>query len=225
MNNFKLAPSILAADFARLGEEVAVVENAGAKYLHLDVMDGRFVPNISFGMPVITSLRKHSKLIFDVHLMIEQPENYVEQVAKAGADIITFHVEAMKDAQACRSLISKIHSVGCLAGLAINPKTPLSSLQEHIGEIDLALIMSVEPGFGGQDILQHTLEKASELSAHLAQNGLKLDIEMDGGIGYNNLGSVLSSGVNVVVAGSSIFGRPNPEAAVKQFIQYFEDYS
>jgi len=213
----KLAPSLLASDFGRLAEEVSVVENAGAHYLHLDVMDGIFVPNISFGMPVIKALRQGSGLVFDVHLMIIEPQRYIEAVAQAGADIITFHLEAVRDAAAARSLITKIRGLGKRAGVSIKPNTPINNLIELAEELDLALVMSVEPGFGGQRLLEPCLAKAAELANFAANRNLCLDIEMDGGIDLSNVKDVVAAGVNVVVAGSSVFGA-KPSEAIAQFL-------
>ena len=221
MARFKLAPSLLAADFGRLEEAVGQVEGGGAHYLHLDIMDGSFVPNISFGMPVIKALRSRSQLVFDVHLMIVQPERYVEAVAEAGADIITFHLEAVEDAAAARRVIRKIRSLGRRAGATIRPDTPVSELIEVLDELDLALIMSVKPGFGGQGLLPHTLKKAEELANYASRNNLSAEIEMDGGIDLSNLKEVLGAGVGVVVAGSSIFGaKVSPAEATRMFLSY-----
>ncbi|MCL2420411.1 MAG: ribulose-phosphate 3-epimerase [Defluviitaleaceae bacterium] len=200
---YKLAPSILAADFSQLGDALRAVETAGAHYIHFDVMDGIFVPNISFGMPVLKSIRKCTSLAFDVHLMIVEPEKYIEPFAEAGADIISVHWEAASNADHC---IKKIKSLGKRAGLVISPNTPVKDILPFVGQVDLVLIMSVEPGFGSQKLLPFTLNKAEYLANYIQQKGFKTEIEMDGGIDMSNVRSVLDSGVNIVVAGTSIFG-------------------
>lgn len=203
MNRNILSPSILAADFSRLKEEIEKVEQAGAEYLHLDVMDGCFVPSISFGMPVLKSLRKISSLFFDVHLMIEDPDRYLEEFAGVGADIITVHAEA------CRHLdrtIQKIHSLGKKAGVALNPSTPLSVLEWVLPEVDMVLLMSVNPGFGGQKYIPYVTDKIAALRRMVSERGLETDIEVDGGIGLGNAGEILAAGANVLVAGSAVFG-------------------
>ena len=206
--NIKLAPSILAADFARLGEEVKTLESAGAHYIHFDVMDGCFVPNISFGVPVLKSIRHHTVLNFDVHLMICEPQKYIEVFAKAGADIITVHTEAVNDPLSC---IRQIKSLGKKAGVAVNPGTVVDRLYPLAEEADMLLIMSVNPGFGGQQFILKSLEKAEGLASYIVNNKLGTDIEMDGGIGLNNLRDVLNAGVNVIVAGTSIIAKEPAE--------------
>lgn len=203
MNRNILSPSILATDFSRLKEEIEKVEQAGAEYLHLDVMDGCFVPSISFGMPVLKSLRKISSLFFDVHLMIEDPDRYLEEFAGVGADMITVHAEA------CRHLdrtIQKIHSLGKKAGVALNPSTPLSVLDWVLPEVDMVLLMSVNPGFGGQKYIPYVTDKIAKLRRMVRERGLETDIEVDGGIGLGNAREVLAAGANVLVAGSAVFG-------------------
>lgn len=206
-----LSPSILSADFTRLGEEIMTVEGAGARYLHIDVMDGRFVPSISFGMPVIASIRKASKIIFDVHLMIEEPVRYIDDFVKAGADIITIHLEACSDVKAT---LRKIHDGGVKAGLSIKPKTPVESLLPYLEEVDMILIMSVEPGFGGQKYIEDSTERIRLVRAMLTEKGLDTDLEVDGGIHLDNVELVLQAGANVIVAGSAIFGANSEERAV-----------
>ncbi|MCL2350384.1 MAG: ribulose-phosphate 3-epimerase [Defluviitaleaceae bacterium] len=215
----KLAPSILAADFAQLGDALAVIDDAGAQYVHLDVMDGHFVPNISFGVPVIESLRKEAdrrglSLVFDAHLMIANPKDYIEVFAKAGADIITFHLEACGGLDEALEIVNLIHCQGKKAGVAVNPGTPACGLLKISDYIEMGLIMSVEPGFGGQGFIEHTLEKVSALRAHAPL----LDIQIDGGIGHKNIQKVVKAGANVIVAGSAVFGADDVYAATKQLM-------
>lgn len=213
-----LSPSVLAADFSRLGEEAAKVEQAGAQYLHLDVMDGLFVPSISFGMPVIRSLRDHCSLVFDVHLMIQDPDRYLEDFRKVGADILTVHAEA------CRHLdrtLQSIHSLGIKAGVALNPATPLSAVEWVLEQADMILLMSVNPGFGGQTYIPYVTEKIRRLRRMLGERGRETDIEVDGGIGLDNGPEVLAAGANVLVAGSAVF-RGDAEANVKAFLQWMQ---
>lgn len=197
-----LAPSILSADFTKLGEQVAAVEQAGAQYLHFDVMDGRFVPNISFGMPVLESLRGQTGLMTDVHLMIEDPARYVEEFADCGADIITVHAEACTDLNRAVDLIKKRE---LLAGVALCPATPLSVLEYILPRIDMVLIMTVNPGLGGQKLIPYTLDKIRDLKKMIDRKGLKTDIEVDGGVNFKTLEQVLDAGANIIVAGSAVF--------------------
>lgn len=218
----KLAPSILAADFSQLGIALKTIEDAGAHYVHFDVMDGRFVPNISFGMPVLSSIRHCTKLEFDVHLMIMEPEKYLEPFAKAGADLISVHWEAMGNSE--NQMLHCIHEIkrlGKRAGVVISPHTSLDSILPFVEQVDLVLIMSVEPGFGGQALMPFTLDKTERLANFVQQKGLKTEIEMDGGIDMTNLRSVLDAGVNVVVAGSSVFGAVDIAQGVKGFLETF----
>lgn len=197
-----LSPSILAADFTRLGEQVAVIERCGAQYLHFDVMDGWFVPNISFGMPVLSSLRAHTNLMMDVHLMVREPARYIADVAECGADIITVHAEACTDLNHAVDLIKERD---LLAGVALNPATPLTALSYILQRVDMVLVMTVNPGQGGQPLIPYTLDKVRELKKMIDQKGLKTDIEVDGGIHFGNLEQVLSAGANIIVAGSTVF--------------------
>jgi len=197
-----ISPSILSADFSKLGEEVKITEEAGAKYLHIDVMDGMFVPSISFGMPVIKSIRKESGMVFDVHLMIEKPERYIEEFAKAGADIITFHEEAT---DCVKENIEKIHSLGLKAGLSIKPNTPVSALEPFMDSLDLILIMSVEPGFGGQKYIETSTDKIRQTRELIDKSGREIELSVDGGIKLDNVDMVVDAGVNVFVAGSSVY--------------------
>lgn len=198
-----ISPSILAADFNILGEQIQEVEKSGAEYLHIDVMDGMFVPSISFGMPVIASIRKNSGLVFDVHLMIEEPIRYVEEFAGLGADSITFHLEAA--GERIKETIDKIHALGCRVGLSIKPATPITALLPYLESVDMILIMTVEPGFGGQKYIQASTQKIKDLRGALTEKGLPLDIQVDGGITAENIFEVTQAGANVIVAGSAVF--------------------
>lgn len=206
----KVAPSILAADFADMGASVRLAQNAGADYIHCDVMDGVFVPNITFGLPMIQALRPVTDLPLDVHLMIEQPSRYVERFAEAGADIITVHAEAETHLQ---RTLSAIRACGCRAGLALNPATPLSSIPYLLDDLDLVLIMSVNPGYGGQKFLPPALDKIRELAGMIGDRNI--EIEVDGGITPETAPEVIAAGANVLVAGSAVFGAADPAAAVE----------
>ena len=197
-----LAPSMLSADFKVLGEELQTTEENGAKYIHYDVMDGMFVPSLSFGPAVLQSIRPASTMVHDVHLMIEEPIRYIEAFAKASADIITVHLEACEDLEAT---IAKIRECGCKVGGSIKPKTPVSALKPYLEKIDMILIMSVEPGFGGQKFIPTSLAKIEEARALVNESGLDIDIQVDGGIYTHNVEDVIKAGANIIVAGSAVY--------------------
>ncbi|MCH5259313.1 MAG: ribulose-phosphate 3-epimerase [Lachnospiraceae bacterium] len=212
-----LSPSILAADFSVLGEQIHEAATAGAQYLHIDVMDGVFVPSISFGMPVVKTIRKTTDLVFDVHLMIVEPERYVEEFAQCGADSITFHLEAAKDVDA---LIDRIHGLGCKAGMSIKPQTPVEAVRKYLSKLDMLLVMTVEPGFGGQKYIPESTERIRQIRQMEQDLGTELDIQVDGGITRDNIRVVLDAGANVIVAGSAVFQgniTENVKALMAQF--------
>ncbi|MBR2930994.1 MAG: ribulose-phosphate 3-epimerase [Clostridia bacterium] len=207
----KISPSVLACDLSRLADEVGVIERAGAEMAHLDVMDGCFVPNMSFGMPVIEALRRHSGIIFDVHLMIVEPEKYAERFIDAGADIVTFHYEAAKDSAA---LLDLIRSKGAKAAISIKPKTSAQEIFHLLDKCDMVLVMTVEPGYGGQSFMPDMLPKIKALREEIERRGLNVDIEVDGGINPETAKLVKEAGANVLVAGSSVFKAEDRKAAI-----------
>ncbi|NBK92212.1 ribulose-phosphate 3-epimerase [bacterium 1XD21-13] len=211
----KLAPSILSADFAALGEDVKKVERAGAQYLHIDVMDGAFVPSLSLGFPIIQSIRKLTDMVFDVHLMICDPDRYISEFVAAGADIVTVHAEACPH---LNRTIASIKEQGAKAGVVLNPATPLTALEYILEDLDMVLLMTVNPGFGGQKYIESCTRKIQELRKLITDRGLDIDIEVDGGIKLDNVGKVLEAGANVIVAGSAVFGG-NVEQNVKDFLK------
>ena len=208
-----LSPSILSADFTKLGEEIETIDNAGAEYIHVDVMDGMFVPSISYGMPVIKSIRKSTGKVFDVHLMISEPIRYIADFAASGADMITVHVEACSDVVVT---IEKIREYKLKVGITLNPDTPVSAIKPYLNRVDMVLIMSVNPGFGGQKFITSSVDKIKEVKRLRDELNLSYDIEVDGGINIDNLATVLEAGANVIVAGSAIF-RGDAAENVKKF--------
>lgn len=220
-NGFELAPSLLSADFSRLGEEIAAVEKGGATILHVDVMDGRFVPNITIGLPVVKSLRKITRTTIDCHLMIAEPGRYAAEFVRAGADMVSVHVEA--DVHLQRTLAS-IREAGGKAGVAINPATPLVSLEEALPYADFVLLMSVNPGFGGQKFIETSTDKLRRLKAMIVERGLSARIEIDGGIDAGNIRTIVGAGAEIVVAGSAVFGEGTPAESARDLINRGTDW-
>lgn len=208
----KISPSVLAADFTKLGEEVRDIERAGADMVHLDVMDGIFVTNISFGLPVISSLRKVSNMVFDVHLMIDRPERFAKRFIEAGADILTFHYEACEDSV---SLLREIRELGCKSSISVKPNTSVEEIFPFLDLCDMVLVMTVEPGYGGQALIPETLEKVKALREEIERRGLDVDIQVDGGITSDNAKNAISAGANVLVAGSSVFKASDRKKAIE----------
>lgn len=206
----RVAPSLLSADFGRLAEQVRVVEEAGAEVLHLDIMDGHFVPNITFGVPVVESLRGRSNLFFDAHLMIAEPKRYAEAFVKAGADLVTFHIEATDEP---REVVNHIRSLGAAVGVSLNPDTPVSAIEKVLADVDLVLVMSVWPGFGGQAFIPDVLDKVRVLSERLRP---EQRLEIDGGIDPTTIRDAVTAGADTLVAGSAIFGEPDPASAMNE---------
>lgn len=207
----KISPSVLAADLSNLASEVKDIEASGADMVHLDVMDGMFVTNISFGLPVIQSLRSKTNIIFDVHLMIDAPERYADRFIEAGADILTFHLEACKDSS---DLLSRIREQGVMAGISIKPGTPVEEVYPYLDQCDMVLVMTVEPGYGGQKLIPETLEKVTKIKAESERRGLNIEIQVDGGINGENARDAISAGATILVAGSSVFGKNDRKAAI-----------
>lgn len=214
------SPSILAADFAALGRDISAVEKAGADYLHFDVMDGHFVPNISFGLPVLRSVRKVTGLPLDVHLMISEPDRYLEEFIAAGADIVTVHWESEGDT---RAQIRRIRELGAKASVSIRPGTPLAEILPLLPELDMVLIMTVEPGFGGQGFIPETIPKIRELRRIIKEQGYACDIEIDGGVTRENVAEIAKYGANVIVAGSAVFAAADPGEALRELRRKTEE--
>lgn len=215
----KIAPSILSADFTRLGEQVRAVEEAGAEVLHIDVMDGHFVPNITLGPLIVKSLRPHSQMFFDVHLMIEEPERYIEDFAQAGANHITVHLEATKH---IHRVIQLIKGMGVSAGIALNPATPLDGLKYILEDLDMVLLMTVNPGFGGQKFIPAVLPKIEVLRSHLDKMQSSCKIEVDGGVQSSTISAVVRAGAEILVAGSAVFAQPDPAQALQDLARLVE---
>jgi ribulose-phosphate 3-epimerase len=215
MEKLIIAPSILAADFANLAQETNMLNESAAAWIHIDVMDGVFVPNISFGFPVLEAIRKHTTKFLDCHLMIEKPERYIAQFAASGANMITVHAEACPH---LHRTIQQIKSEGCLAGVAINPGTSVSVLEDVIGDLDLALIMSVNPGFGGQKFISNAINKTAQLKALIDSTGKEIYLEIDGGVNQINAAALHHAGANVLVAGSFVFASADPKATIQELV-------
>ena len=211
-----VSPSMLSADFGHLERDTKMIDRSAAEWVHIDVMDGVFVPNISFGFPVLKAITSATEKFMDVHLMIVEPEKYVKRFVEAGADYVTFHYEATEQIDLC---IDEIHSAGAKAGISIKPATPASVLKDILSKVELVLVMSVEPGFGGQSFMPDSLDKVRELKAMRDEMGLDFLIEIDGGISSKNAGEVFAAGCDAVVAGSAVFGAPDPEAEIVKMLE------
>ncbi len=219
---YKLAPSLLAADFGILKQQLQELEKAGVPYIHLDIMDGVFVPNLSIGLTVLESIRKYTKMVFDVHLMIIEPERYIEQFAKVGTDIFCFHIEATKNAA---EIIKKAKEHGMKVAIAIKPATPISEIKQYLPDLDMVLVMTVEPGFGGQKFKEEQMEKVKNLVSLRENNNYHYDIEVDGGINPETLKTCLSAGANVIVAGSAVMKAEDLTKRVNEFADIAKDYN
>lgn len=217
---YVIAPSILSADFTQLGKDIKETEEGGAAYLHFDVMDGMFVPNISFGIPVMKSIRKATHQVMDAHLMVQDPIRYVKAFKEAGADLITVHLEACPDV---RKTLTEIKDFGIMAGLSICPETPVEEIREYLEYVDMILIMSVHPGAGGQKFMEESLDRIRETRKMIEESGKEIDIQVDGGVKFENARKILDAGANILVAGSAVFGD-NIVENTRKFVEIFRDY-